>query len=79
MAATAKGDEIFFHIPSQQASQLNVMELEISGAAGPRRAWIWPDGVRRRQSNPAPARTVRPFLAQLPETTALSAPKAQPK
>ena len=30
MAPTAKGDEIFFHIPSQEASWLHVMDLEIS-------------------------------------------------
>ena len=29
MAGTAKGDEIFFYIASQQASRLNVMHLEI--------------------------------------------------
>jgi len=27
MAGTAKGDEIFFHIPSQQAARLHVMDL----------------------------------------------------
>jgi len=27
MAYAAKGDEIFFRIPSQQASQLNVIDL----------------------------------------------------
>jgi len=31
MAPTAKGDEIFFHIASQKASRLNVMDLEIFG------------------------------------------------
>jgi hypothetical protein len=29
MAPTAKGDQIFFHIASQKASRLNVMDLEI--------------------------------------------------
>jgi hypothetical protein len=33
MAPTAKRDEILFHIPSQQASQLNVMDLQILGAS----------------------------------------------
>jgi hypothetical protein len=29
MACTAKSDEIFFHVTSQSASRLNVMDLEI--------------------------------------------------
>jgi hypothetical protein len=33
MAPTAKGDEIFFHIPSQKASRLNVMDLEFFGTS----------------------------------------------
>jgi hypothetical protein len=33
MAPTAKGDEIFFHIPSQKASRLKVMDLEIFGTS----------------------------------------------
>ena len=33
MAPTAKGDEIFFHIASQKASRLNVMDLQILGAS----------------------------------------------
>jgi hypothetical protein len=33
MAYTAKGDEIFFHIPSQQAARLHMMDLEIFGAS----------------------------------------------
>jgi hypothetical protein len=33
MAPTAQGEEIFFHIPSQQASQLNVMDLEVFGSS----------------------------------------------
>ena len=33
MAYAAKGDEIFFHIPSQQASRLNVMDLQILGTS----------------------------------------------
>ena len=33
MAYTAKGDEIFFHIASQQASRLNMMDLEIFGTS----------------------------------------------
>jgi hypothetical protein len=31
MAGTAKGDEIFFHIASQSASRLHVMDPEILG------------------------------------------------
>jgi len=31
MAYTAKCDEIFFHIPSQQTARLDVMDLEIFG------------------------------------------------
>jgi hypothetical protein len=31
MADTAKGDEIFFHIASQKASRLHVMDMEIFG------------------------------------------------
>jgi hypothetical protein len=31
MAYAAKGDEIFFHIASQKASRLNVMDMEIFG------------------------------------------------
>ena len=31
MADTAKGDEIFFHIASQKASSLHVMDMEIFG------------------------------------------------
>jgi hypothetical protein len=33
MAPTAEGDEILFHILSQQASQLNVMDLQILGTS----------------------------------------------
>ena len=33
MASTAKGDEIFFRIASQQASRLNMMDLEILGTS----------------------------------------------
>ena len=33
MACTAKGDEIFFHIASQMASRLHVMDLEIFGTS----------------------------------------------
>lgn len=33
MAYTAKGDEIFFHIASQKASRLNVMDLQILGTS----------------------------------------------
>jgi hypothetical protein len=33
VACTAKGDEIFFHIVSQQASRLHVMDLEIFGTS----------------------------------------------
>ena len=33
MAYTAKGDEIFFHIPSQKASRLHVMNLQIFGTS----------------------------------------------
>jgi len=33
MAYTANGDEIFFHIPSQQAARLHVMNLELFGAS----------------------------------------------
>ena len=29
MAGTAKGDEIFFHIPSQQATRLHMMNLQV--------------------------------------------------
>jgi len=31
MACAANDDEIFFHIPSEQASRLNVMDLQILG------------------------------------------------
>ena len=31
MAGTAKGDEIFFHIPSQRAARLHMMNLQICG------------------------------------------------
>ena len=33
MADAAKGDEIFFHVASQKASRLNVMDLEIFGTS----------------------------------------------
>jgi hypothetical protein len=33
MACAANGDEIFFHIPSQQDSRLNVMDLQILGTS----------------------------------------------
>jgi hypothetical protein len=33
MAGTAKRDEIFFHIPSQQAARPYVMDLEIFGTS----------------------------------------------
>jgi hypothetical protein len=33
MAYTAKGDEIFFHVASQKASRLNVMDLKIFGTS----------------------------------------------
>ena len=33
MAYAAKGDEIFFHIASQMASRLEVMDLEIFGTS----------------------------------------------
>ena len=33
MADTAKGDEIFLHIPSQETARLNVMDLEIFGTS----------------------------------------------
>ena len=33
MADTAKGYEIFFHIPSQQASRLHMMDLQILGTS----------------------------------------------
>ena len=33
MARTAKGDEVFFHITSQMAARLHVMDLEIFGIA----------------------------------------------
>jgi hypothetical protein len=33
MAYAAKGDEIFFHIASQKASRLHVMDLQILGAS----------------------------------------------
>jgi hypothetical protein len=33
MAHTANGNEIFFHIPSQKAARLHVMNLEIFGAS----------------------------------------------
>ena len=32
MAGTAKGDEVFFHIASKEASRLPVMDLEILGS-----------------------------------------------
>jgi hypothetical protein len=33
MTHTAKGDEIFFHIPSQKAARLHVMNLQIFGGS----------------------------------------------
>ena len=33
MAWTAKGDEVFFHITSQMAARLNVMDLKIFGTS----------------------------------------------
>ena len=33
MAYAAKGDEIFFHIASQMAARLHVMDLEIFGTS----------------------------------------------
>jgi hypothetical protein len=33
MAPTAKGDEIFFHIASQKASRLHVMNLQLFGTS----------------------------------------------
>jgi hypothetical protein len=33
MACTAKCDEIFFHVASQLAARLNVMDLEIFGSS----------------------------------------------
>ena len=33
MAGTAKSDEIFFHIPSQQAARLHMMNLQIVGTS----------------------------------------------
>ena len=33
MACTAKGDEVFFHVTSQMAAQLHVMDLEIFGTS----------------------------------------------
>jgi len=33
MAPTAKGDEIFFHIPSQKAARLHMMNLQILGTS----------------------------------------------
>ena len=33
MATTAKGDEILFHVPSQRAPRLHVMDLEILGTS----------------------------------------------
>jgi hypothetical protein len=33
MACSANGDEIFFHIPSEQDSRLNVMDLQILGTS----------------------------------------------
>jgi hypothetical protein len=33
MACTANGDEIFFHIASQKASRVNMMDLEIFGTS----------------------------------------------
>jgi hypothetical protein len=33
VACTAKGDEILFHIPSQEASRLHVMYLQIFGTS----------------------------------------------
>jgi len=32
-ACGANGDEIFFHLPSEQASRLNVMDLQILGTS----------------------------------------------
>jgi hypothetical protein len=33
MAKNAKGDEVFFHIPSQKAARLHMMNLQIFGAS----------------------------------------------
>jgi hypothetical protein len=33
VARTAKGDEILFHIPSQQAARLHMMNLQILGTS----------------------------------------------
>jgi hypothetical protein len=33
MAHAANGDEIFFHIPSQKAARLHMMNLQIFGAS----------------------------------------------
>ena len=33
MARTAKGDEVFFHIPAQKAARLPMMDLEILGTS----------------------------------------------
>jgi hypothetical protein len=33
MAGTTKGDEIFFHIPSQQAARPHMMNLQIFGTS----------------------------------------------
>ena len=33
MAGTTKGNKIFFHVASQLAARLNVMDLEIFGAS----------------------------------------------
>ncbi len=33
MATTAKGDKIFFHIPSQQTARLYMMNLQIFGTS----------------------------------------------
>ncbi|MFZ0884233.1 MAG: hypothetical protein WAN14_12615 [Candidatus Acidiferrales bacterium] len=35
MAYIAKGDEVFFHVVSQMAPRLNVMDLKIFGASTP--------------------------------------------
>ncbi len=33
MARAAKGDEVFFHIPSQKAARLPMMDLQVLGAS----------------------------------------------
>jgi len=59
MACAAMGDEIFFHIASQNASRLNVMDMEIFGTsaslASSHRAGALAGKARDRNPGPSEA------------------------